>query len=343
MNIRKIAAAATFATGAALAFAPLASATPLVDPTLVTDTLGSEVASLNGTFQFDALLAGVPSTDYLPNGVHGVDTIIPQDVVKDVPLTGTPSTLDYELYGVNPFAAGVSGDSSAGNELNGALLAFENAYNVELYSGADGGTLDTNINDYLFSGFTQTVLGTTNETTTQAFDALYNRGIGDLGGFFQTNLSFLDITPAAVPGEAVPAAVVPITSTLTSEVQGLNSLFASDVAAAGINADKIVDGTGLLPFDTIATTDANSTLDTLLFGFNPASVSGDPGAYDVLNGSLGEFANAYNVELFSLLNGGDILPVADLIGTHADLLNGTVSEALSGFFQLGLSDLAGYF
>ncbi|MDT5278562.1 MAG: hypothetical protein QOG95_5494, partial [Mycobacterium sp.] len=87
----------------------------------------------------------------------------------------------------------------------------------------------------------------------------------------------------------------------------------------------------------------NTTLDTLLFGFNPASVSGDPGAYDVLNGSLGEFLNAFNVEDYSLLNGGDILPVADLIGTHADLLNGTVSEAITGFLQLGVSDLAGFF
>ncbi len=115
MYIRKIAAAAGFACGAALAFAPLAAAAP-VDPTLVTDTLGSEVSSLNGLFQFDALLAGVPSTDYAATGVNGIDTILTADVSKDVPLSGTPSTLDYELYGVNPFAAGVSGDSSAAND-----------------------------------------------------------------------------------------------------------------------------------------------------------------------------------------------------------------------------------
>jgi hypothetical protein len=324
-----------------LALAPFASAAP--DPTLVTDTLGSEVSSLNGLFQFDALLSGVPSGDYAATGVHGLDTLLAADVVKDAPTSGTPSILDYLLYGVDPFKAGVSGDSGAANELNGALTQFDNAYNVEVYSAANGGALDTNLNDYLFNGTIQTVLGTANETPTQAFDTLYNAGIGDLSGFFQTDLSSLDIAVPAASTGAATAAVTDINSTLTAEANSLNSIFASDVAAAGINSDKIIDGTGVLPFDTINTTDANTTLDTLLFGFNPASVSGDPGAYDVLNGSLGEFLNAFNVEDYSLLNGGDILPVADLIGTHADLLNGTVSEAITGFLQLGVSDLAGFF
>jgi hypothetical protein len=339
MYIRKIAAAAGLATGAALALAPLASAVP--DPTLVTDTLGSEVSSLNGLFQFDALLSGVPSTDYAATGVHGLDTLLLADVATDAPKSGTPSILDFLLYGVDPIKAGVSSDSGAFSEFNGALMQFDNAYNVELYS--NGGALDTNLSDYLYNGTIQTVLATQGETTTQAFDTLYNHGIGDLSGFFQTDLSSLDIAVPAASTGAATAAVTDINSTLTAEANSLNSIFASDVAAAGINSDKIIDGTGVLPFDTINTTDANTTLDTLLFGFNPASVSGDPGAYDVLNGSLGEFLNAFNVEDYSLLNGGDILPVADLIGTHADLLNGTVSEAITGFLQLGVSDLAGFF
>ena len=142
MYMRKIAAAAVFATGAALALAPLASA-DLGDT--VTSTLGSEVASLNGLFQFDALLSGVPSGDYAPSGVGGLDTILIGDVLKDVPQSGTPSTLDYLLYGVDPFKAGVSGDSGAFSELNGALTQLDNAYNVEVYSAANGGLLDTNL------------------------------------------------------------------------------------------------------------------------------------------------------------------------------------------------------
>src|ERR1700761_723005 len=101
MYMRKIAAAAVFATGAAVAFAPFASA-DLGDT--VSSTLGSEVASLNGLFQFDALLSGVPSTDYAATGVHGLDTLLPADVPTDAPTSGTPSILDYLLYGVKPFA-----------------------------------------------------------------------------------------------------------------------------------------------------------------------------------------------------------------------------------------------
>ena len=51
MNIRKIAAAATFATGAAMAFAPLAAAdiTPIVD---------SEISAENSLFDYLRALSG---------------------------------------------------------------------------------------------------------------------------------------------------------------------------------------------------------------------------------------------------------------------------------------------
>jgi hypothetical protein len=336
--IRKIAVAAGFATGAALALAPLASAVP--DPTLVTDTLGSEVSSLNGLFQFDALLSGVPSGDYAASGVHGLDTLLLADVAKDAPQSGTPSTLDYLLYGVDPFKAGVSGDSGSFSEFNGALTQFDNAYNVEVYSVANGGALDTNLNDYLFNGTIQTVLATPGETTTAAFDTLYNHAIGDLSGFFQTDLSALDIAVPASSAAADPAAAFDIGPTLTSEITSLNGLFGLDATLAGISTD-IVHGTGALPFDTIDPSDTNSVFDTLVFG--AAGPSTDPGSYDVLNGALGEFDNAYNVGLFSLLDPTGTFDPTDIIGTHADLLNGGVSEAITGFLQLGLSDLAGYF
>jgi hypothetical protein len=331
MYLRKIAAAAGLATGAALAFAPLAAAAP-VDPTLVTDTLGSEVSSLNSAFQFDALLSSVPSGDYAPTGVHGLDTLALLDVAKDAPTSGTPSTLDYLLYGVEPFKAGVSSDSGAFSEFNGALTQFDNAYNVEVYSAANGGALDTNVADYLYNNTTTAVLGTANETPTQAFDAFYTQGIGDLEGYF-------GIFPSAGASEA--ASGFDISSTLTSEANSLNSLFASDVAAAGIDADKIIPGTGVLPFDTIDTADTNATFDSLVFG--AANASGDPGAYDVLNGALGQFDNAYNVGLFSLLDPTGTFNPADIIGTHADFLNDGATTAIGEFLQQGFGDLLGYF
>ncbi|MGC2564953.1 MAG: hypothetical protein WA488_04355, partial [Mycobacterium sp.] len=67
MNIRKIAVVGGFAVGAALAFAPLASADDL------TSVLDSEIAGENSLFQLDATLAGVPSSDY--SLVDGFDTI----------------------------------------------------------------------------------------------------------------------------------------------------------------------------------------------------------------------------------------------------------------------------
>jgi hypothetical protein len=261
--------------------------------------------------------------------------------MNDVPQTGTPSTLDYLLYGVNPFAAGVSSDSGAFSEFNGALIQFDNAYNVELYSLADGGTLDTNLNDYLFNGTIQTVLATPGETTTQAFDTLYNHGIGDLSGFFQTDLSSLDIAvPAASTAAADPAAVVDITPILTGEVESLNSVFASDVAAAGIPSADIIQGTGVLPFDTILPADTNPAFDALVFG--AAGPSLDPGSYDVLNGSLTELLNASNVGLFALLNGGDILPTADLFGP-TDFLGDGVTQAIGEYLTLSFNDLLGFF
>ncbi len=336
MYLRKLAAAAGFATGAALAFAPLAAA-DLGDT--VTTTLDSEISSQNSLFETYALLAG-DYADVTKHAAPAFDTILPKDIphITDPADASQVTAFESELYGVNPIAAGISGGTGPYNEFNGALTQFDNAYNAEVYSAANGGHLDTTVTDYIQNSTTTAVLGTANETPTQAFDAFYNQGIGDLGGYFQTNLSFLDINPAPA---ADAASTVSIASTLTSEANSLNSIFASDVAAAGINADKIIPGTGVLPFDTIDTANTNSTFDTLVFGLNPASVTGDPGAYDVFNGSLGEYANAFNVEYYSLLNSGDLLPAADIIGTHAELA--TVATSVAEYLQLGLSDLAGYF
>ena len=101
-------------------------------------------------------------------------------------------------------------------------------------------------------------------------------------------MSSLDL---AAPGAATAA--TDISSTLTSEITSLNGLFGLDATLAGIPSTDIVTGTGDLPFDTIATADTNAIFDTLVFG--AAGPSTDPGSYDVLNGSLGEFLNAFNL------------------------------------------------
>jgi len=62
--------------------------------------------------------------------------------------TGDPSILDYELYGVSPFVAGVSGDSGAYNDFNGALVEFDDAYNVYSYAFQNGGALDPTAADF---------------------------------------------------------------------------------------------------------------------------------------------------------------------------------------------------
>jgi hypothetical protein len=191
MDIRKLAVVAGFAAGAALTFAPLAAADPAaVDPTLVTSTLDSEIALLNSLFVGDTTLAGVPTADVTTSTTPGVfDTITSGDVGT---VQGTGTTLfDYLIYGVDPTKAGLAGDPGSYNDFNGALTEFDNAYNVELYSLFNGGTLDTSVGDYIQNSSLDHALTLAN--TTDAFDYLWNFGVGDLSGFLQTPLTFLDI------------------------------------------------------------------------------------------------------------------------------------------------------
>ncbi len=328
MNIRKIAAAATFATGAAMAFAPLAAAVP--DPTLVTDTLDSEIASLNSGFELDALFAG-DSADITKGGAGVFDTFKAGDLVKDAPQAtdyGHVTPLETELYGANPILAGISSDTGPYSEFNGALVQFDNAYNVAVYAAANGGVLDTNQGDYIENNALNHAL--TLGSPTAAENYLINFGLGDLKGYdaiFSPN--------ATGPGDILP--------TEANEIVQLNNIFELDGKLAGVYGDIVphtAAGTNV-GFDTIPTTDLNATFNDLVTGLNPASVSGDPGSYDVLNGSLTEFFNAFNVEDYALLNAGNLLPAADIFGTHAEL--GTVAASVAEYLTLGYQDLLGYF
>jgi hypothetical protein len=176
MDIRKIAVVGSFAAGAALALAPLAAADPL------TGTVDTEVASLNSLFQTDAFLAGVPSTDYTV-GAQGFDTILPADVAT---VQGNGTTLfDFLLYGVDPTKAGLAGDPGAFTEYNGALVNFDDALNVELFSLANPtATIDTIPLTDLFGSASGISEALATGTATLAAGDFLTDGFADLTGFF---------------------------------------------------------------------------------------------------------------------------------------------------------------
>lgn len=147
-----------------------------------------------------------------------------------------------------------------------------------------------------------------------------------------------------------------LTSSVDSEISGLNALFQVDADIAGVpSSDYSLDSDGFDVIDKgdIATVTPStapfSPLDYQLFGSNPgeAIVSPDPGSYDVLNGALTEFDDAYNAGLYSLLNDSNLIPSSDLFGSadtiSAALATGSDAGAFTTFFNAGLGDLAGFF
>ncbi len=175
-GIRKIAVIGGFAVGAALGLAPLASADP------VTSAFDNEVASLNSIFQFDAALAGVPSSDYSV-GAQGLDFILPADV-PTVQDSGT-TAFDYLLYGVNPVQAGLAGDPGAATLFNGALINFDDAYNTGLYALLNNGALisGADLND-LFGTSASITEALAGGTASSAVTDFLTDGYNDLLGFF---------------------------------------------------------------------------------------------------------------------------------------------------------------
>jgi hypothetical protein len=140
-----------------------------------------------------------------------------------------------------------------------------------------------------------------------------------------------------------------LTTTLDSEIAQANTIFEGDLNAADVSSsDYTLGGTGV--FDTInagdvATVENNATFDDLVFGLNPANESTDPGAYDVFNGALVEFDDAYNSLLYAADYSGNLIPAADLFGSATDIGTalGTGSDfgAAGDFLSNGFADLVG--
>ncbi len=176
LNIRKIAVVGSFAAGAALALAPLASA-----DTPITSTIDSEITSLNSLFTDEADLAGIKAGDILGGTTPGsFEYINPSDVAADAPKTAPFSTLDYELYGVAPGVAGVSSDSGAYDLYNGASGEFYDAYNVGLYALENGGALAPS-GDVIATGASTAALGT--DSVSGAITTFLEAGANDLSGY----------------------------------------------------------------------------------------------------------------------------------------------------------------
>ena len=109
-----------FAVGAALAFAPLASADDL------TTTVDSEISLQNSIFRPKPPSRVTPATSAVEGSTAGsFETIL----LTDAPQTAPFTTLDYELYGINPAYAGPASDPGSYNVFNGAVTEFADAFN----------------------------------------------------------------------------------------------------------------------------------------------------------------------------------------------------------------------
>jgi hypothetical protein len=196
MDIRKIAVIGSFAAGAALGLAPPAAADPAATDPLI-GVVGSEESLLNSLFVSEADLAGVGGDVTAPTATNPFDIITPADIGA---VQGTGSTLgttpfDYLVYGVDPSAAGLAHDPGSYNVFNGALVEFDDALNVELYSLENNGALmpDATATTDLIGSATTIDNALDLGTATNAADYFWNFGVGDLSGFLQVPLTFLDL------------------------------------------------------------------------------------------------------------------------------------------------------
>ncbi len=142
-----------------------------------------------------------------------------------------------------------------------------------------------------------------------------------------------------------------LTTTVDSEIASLNSIFESQAALAGDSADVTLGGTGVL--DTILQADAPdaapfTTLDYELYGpwASVLPLDAEPGAYDVFNGALVEFDDAYNTAVSLLFTGDALISPTDLLGVaDAALDDGSLTDAalFGDYLNTGIADLFAYF
>ena len=176
MEIRKLAVFGGLAVGAALTFAPLASADTPVDPSII----DSEIASLNSLFAADTTAAAVPTAD-LVTGTNEFTTI-GQSFISTVEAN---TTFDELVYGFNP--SNLTPDPGAYDVLNGAITKFDDALNVGIYALENAGA-NVPLADFAtdgvfgFSGTAATDLAA--ETAPAAISTLLGDSFSDLLGYF---------------------------------------------------------------------------------------------------------------------------------------------------------------
>jgi hypothetical protein len=177
------------------------------------------------------------------------------------------------------------------------------------------------------------------------------RKIAVFGGFaVGAALTLAPLASADTIGDAV-----------SSEEALLNSIFESETTLAGDSGDVTL-ASAANPFDIITPADialvqgtgdtlGTTPFDYLVYGLDPtaAGLASDPGSYNVFNGALTEFADAYNVELYSLANPDALVssvPLDDLFGSSTTIATAlgesTFSGAIGEFLTVGLADLSAY-
>ncbi|MBS9534511.1 hypothetical protein KIH27_13035 [Mycobacterium sp. M1] len=195
MDIRKIGVVGTFAAGAALALAPLAAADTPAAPDL-SSLVSAEQQSMNFLFEANTAIAGDSKDVVAASATNPFDTINAADIdtvqgttVADGTTSTVPTTFDYLTYGVDPVNAGLAGDPGSYNDLNGALVQFDDALNTELYGLENNNMLDAGVLTDLF-GSDKSIDAALYDSTgafnsvSDTADAFLHNGMGDLAGFF---------------------------------------------------------------------------------------------------------------------------------------------------------------
>ncbi len=175
MDIRKIAVVGSFAAGAALALAPIASADDLT--TIDSD----EISALNSIFTAEATLAGDSSDVTSATAANPFDIITPADIAT-VQGTGT-TPFDFLVYGLDPSAAGLASDPGSYNVFNGALTEFDDAFNSEAYGLLNNNALIPDTDLFGSDKVIDAALAP-GATDMSAATTFFDAGLADLSGFF---------------------------------------------------------------------------------------------------------------------------------------------------------------